>query len=255
MGSARITSKSRGAADRQRWRCSCPASWRRRPRSEVVLRPKETKDVECQRRVRPRAPGARRGPPGPGRAARDATRPRTAPGSSGRARSSSLPPGRHLVERPARRGRVRHRPGSGGRRASRARSSQEGDPRSRAATCATCSPPCACSTPSAPTASRYVPDPNKPFSARQRHARRGRPGAVPAQLLASRTGDCDDMSVLYCALLENLGVPTAFLDGPGHILMLFDTGRPRAQRARAVGRRGSVRWCATSGCGSRSRPR
>jgi len=46
----------------------------------------------------------------------------------------------------------------------------------------------------------------------------------PRGLLASRTGDCDDMSVLYCTLLENVGIPTAFLDGPGHILMMFDAG-------------------------------
>jgi tetratricopeptide (TPR) repeat protein len=32
------------------------------------------------------------------------------------------------------------------------------------------------------------------------------------------------MSVLYCAMLENVGIPTAFLDGPGHILMMFDAG-------------------------------
>jgi tetratricopeptide (TPR) repeat protein len=46
----------------------------------------------------------------------------------------------------------------------------------------------------------------------------------PRGLLASRTGDCDDTSVLFCTMLENVGVPTAFLDGPGHILMMFDSG-------------------------------
>jgi tetratricopeptide (TPR) repeat protein len=71
---------------------------------------------------------------------------------------------------------------------------------------------------------RYLPDPNNPFS--RVSATRDAVDQVqyPRQLLASRAGDCDDMSVLYCSLLENLGVPTAFLDGPGHILMLFDTG-------------------------------
>ncbi len=70
----------------------------------------------------------------------------------------------------------------------------------------------------------YVPDPNTPFSAVS-----GTRSAVdqvqyPRGLLASRTGDCDDMSVLYCTMLENVGIPTAFLDGPGHILMMFDSG-------------------------------
>ena len=78
---------------------------------------------------------------------------------------------------------------------------------------------------------RYVPDPNNPFS--RISAERDAVDNVqyPRQLLASRAGDCDDMSVLYCSLLENLGVPTAFLDGPGHILMLFDTGLHERNRA------------------------
>jgi len=78
---------------------------------------------------------------------------------------------------------------------------------------------------------RYVPDPNNPFS--RISATRDAVDNVqyPRQLLTSRSGDCDDMSVLYCSLLENLGVPTAFLDGPGHILMLFDTGLHERNRS------------------------
>ncbi|MEP7027014.1 MAG: hypothetical protein ABI960_00325 [Candidatus Eisenbacteria bacterium] len=81
----------------------------------------------------------------------------------------------------------------------------------------------------------YVPDPNTPFSAVS-----GTKSAVdqvqyPRGLLASRTGDCDDTSVLYCTLLENVGIPTAFLDGPGHILMMFDSGiHPRNALALSV---------------------
>jgi hypothetical protein len=77
----------------------------------------------------------------------------------------------------------------------------------------------------------YVPDPNNPFS--QISAQRDAVDNVqyPRQLLTSRAGDCDDMSVLYCSMLENLGVPTAFLDGPGHILMLFDTGLHERNRS------------------------
>lgn len=70
----------------------------------------------------------------------------------------------------------------------------------------------------------YVPDPNNPFGRVSETRDAVDQIQYPRQLLGSRTGDCDDMSVLYCSLLENLGVPTAFLDGPGHILMLFDTG-------------------------------
>jgi ligand-binding sensor domain-containing protein len=46
----------------------------------------------------------------------------------------------------------------------------------------------------------------------------------PSELLDSRLGDCDDCTVLYCSLLENLNIPTAFVDAPGHILMMFDSG-------------------------------
>ncbi|MDP6041875.1 MAG: tetratricopeptide repeat protein [Candidatus Latescibacteria bacterium] len=46
----------------------------------------------------------------------------------------------------------------------------------------------------------------------------------PAELLQSKLGDCDDCTVLYCALLENLNIPTAFIDYPAHILMMFDSG-------------------------------
>ena len=46
----------------------------------------------------------------------------------------------------------------------------------------------------------------------------------PSELLDNRLGDCDDCTVLYCSLLENLNIPTAFIDAPEHILMMFDSG-------------------------------
>jgi len=70
----------------------------------------------------------------------------------------------------------------------------------------------------------YVPDPNTPFSSVSATKSAVDDVQYPRGLLTTRTGDCDDMSVLYCTLLENVGIPTAFLDGPGHILMMFDTG-------------------------------
>jgi len=81
----------------------------------------------------------------------------------------------------------------------------------------------------------YVPDPNTPFSAVSDTRNAVDQVQYPRGLLASRTGDCDDMSVLYCAMLENVGIPTAFLDGPGHILMMFDSGlHPRNALALSV---------------------
>lgn len=71
---------------------------------------------------------------------------------------------------------------------------------------------------------QYAPDPGTPYS-----RVRGDRSAVdhiqyPAQLLQSRMGDCDDCTVLYCALLENLGIATALVDAPNHLFMMFDSG-------------------------------
>lgn len=58
----------------------------------------------------------------------------------------------------------------------------------------------------------------------------------PSELLAkpegveTKIGDCDDLTVLYVSLLENLSIDTAFLEanepGKGHIYMMFDSGVP-----------------------------
>jgi WD40 repeat protein/tetratricopeptide (TPR) repeat protein len=46
----------------------------------------------------------------------------------------------------------------------------------------------------------------------------------PVETLSYGSGDCDDLSVLYAALLEAAGVPTAFITIPGHIYLAYDTG-------------------------------
>ncbi len=75
---------------------------------------------------------------------------------------------------------------------------------------------------------RYQVDPNNPFTALKsdqvdyvQFAR---------ETLRLKSGDCDDLSVLFSASLENIGVPTAILDVPGHLLMMFDTGVPVEDR-------------------------
>ena len=54
----------------------------------------------------------------------------------------------------------------------------------------------------------------------------------PSETLAYQAGDCDDLSVLYNAMLESAGVSTAFLTAPGHIYVAYDLGIPmeRAER-------------------------
>jgi len=58
----------------------------------------------------------------------------------------------------------------------------------------------------------------------------------PSELLdkeegeTTKAGDCDDLTVLFASLLENLSIDTAFLEandpGKGHIYMMFDSGVP-----------------------------
>ncbi|MCK5570812.1 MAG: hypothetical protein KAJ15_13915, partial [Spirochaetes bacterium] len=43
----------------------------------------------------------------------------------------------------------------------------------------------------------------------------------PNQTLEYRAGDCDDLSILYNALLESVGIKTAFVTVPGHIYTAF----------------------------------
>ncbi len=63
---------------------------------------------------------------------------------------------------------------------------------------------------------RYAADPSTPYGAASA-------GTVvdyvqfPRQTLEYKGGDCDDLSVLYCALAESLGIESAFITVPGHI--------------------------------------
>lgn len=71
---------------------------------------------------------------------------------------------------------------------------------------------------------QYAPDASSPYAAARDDRLAVDHIQYPAQLLQTRLGDCDDCTVLYCSLLENLDVPTALVDAPGHILMVFDSG-------------------------------
>jgi tetratricopeptide (TPR) repeat protein len=73
---------------------------------------------------------------------------------------------------------------------------------------------------------KYVPDPYNPYSEVS-----GKEEAIdsvkyPREVLDPRnkTGDCDDASALYSALLENVGIHTMLVDVPGHVYVMFDTG-------------------------------
>lgn len=75
---------------------------------------------------------------------------------------------------------------------------------------------------------RYEVDPNNPFAGikddQVDYVQFGR------ETLKLKSGDCDDLSVLFSAALENLGIETAILDVPGHLLMMFSTGLSQENR-------------------------
>ncbi len=68
---------------------------------------------------------------------------------------------------------------------------------------------------------KYVIDPTTPYAEFSRDTAAIDFLQFPKQSLEFKAGDCDDLSILYCALLEAVGVETAFITVPGHIFMAF----------------------------------
>lgn len=62
----------------------------------------------------------------------------------------------------------------------------------------------------------------------------------PRQTIAYRTGDCDDLSILYASLFESLGLPAAFVTVPGHILVAVDLGIGKDEASRTFQRPGDL---------------
>jgi hypothetical protein len=67
----------------------------------------------------------------------------------------------------------------------------------------------------------YVADPNTPYVELSRSDQSIDYLQFPHQTLEYKAGDCDDLSILYCALLEAAGIETAFITVPGHIFAAF----------------------------------
>lgn len=65
----------------------------------------------------------------------------------------------------------------------------------------------------------YVIDPTTPFTEFSQKKDAVDFLQFPQQTLEYKAGDCDDLSILYCAILESVGVDTAFITVPGHIYM------------------------------------
>ena len=81
---------------------------------------------------------------------------------------------------------------------------------------------------------RYQADQKTPFSSVSDDKTIFDTVQYPSELLfkgegvETKIGDCDDLTVLYASLLENLSIDTAFLEandpGKGHIYLMFDSG-------------------------------
>ncbi len=69
----------------------------------------------------------------------------------------------------------------------------------------------------------YQVDPTLPFTEVQENLMVVDSISLPRTTLKNITGDCDDLTVLYCSLLETVGISTAFITIPGHIYAAYNT--------------------------------
>jgi tetratricopeptide (TPR) repeat protein/transglutaminase-like putative cysteine protease len=77
----------------------------------------------------------------------------------------------------------------------------------------------------------YVPDPTNPFATISTTPHAVDTIHYPYQTIDRLSGDCDDTTVLMASLLGNVGVNTCFVDVPGHIFLLVDTGLHERNRS------------------------
>lgn len=70
----------------------------------------------------------------------------------------------------------------------------------------------------------YVQDPTNPYQVTSGKADTVDYIQYPRETLERKAGDCDDLTALYSASLESLGIPTRVLLVPGHMLMMFSAG-------------------------------
>jgi tetratricopeptide (TPR) repeat protein len=79
----------------------------------------------------------------------------------------------------------------------------------------------------------YVVDPSTPYKDFSTKTMQVDFIQFPMQSLEYKAGDCDDLSILYSALLESLGIETAFVTVPGHIYLAvaLDISEQEARQA------------------------
>jgi hypothetical protein len=78
---------------------------------------------------------------------------------------------------------------------------------------------------------KYIVDPTSPFQDFSESSASVDYLQYPRDTLNRKSGDCDDLSILFASALENIGVGTAFIDVPGHVFVMFNTGVPEKDKA------------------------
>ncbi len=68
---------------------------------------------------------------------------------------------------------------------------------------------------------QYKPDANHPYAVTRASQDMIDTVQDPTETLSRRSGDCDDLVVLYAACLENMGIQTAIVDAPGHLFLML----------------------------------
>jgi len=68
---------------------------------------------------------------------------------------------------------------------------------------------------------RYVSPPLTSYADRSKDKTAIDSVKFPLETIEYRSGDCSDLAVLYCSLLESVQIETAFITIPGHIYMAF----------------------------------
>ena len=74
----------------------------------------------------------------------------------------------------------------------------------------------------------YQDDPAAPFTKVQADTTFVDFISMPRDTLARKYGDCKNLTVLYCSLMETKSIRTGFITVPGHIYPVIDTGQPAA---------------------------
>jgi len=71
---------------------------------------------------------------------------------------------------------------------------------------------------------KYIVDPASPFREFSTNPAETAYLQYPRDTLTRKSGDCDDLSTLFAACMESIGIDAALVDVPGHMFVLFNTG-------------------------------